>query len=701
MKLHGRATGRGLRIQWLASSACILAFAMTTVASIRSFADTATQPTPPASATTSAPATTAPGAEPAAGVESIGSKTRIIINALAPVPNSKAAKTTISSSPIQHADPARTIPQIMAQYVPGASDNPDNGLRIRGADDQFTTYLDGAPIPESISGTITDVLDPRDIHTLDVYTGGFPAQFGGQLSGLFDITTNSGGSTPLEEVSQSAASEGTYVSSAVASGTAGTVGYFASASDRQTDFFLNPPTETVSHDFGMENHEFVKLNSTAGSNDSFIVQLGANGAQFEVPGSQDNQNETGDLANFIWNHAEGSASTRTVLYLHHSALTYTSGETLAEQETSGNLVANQNLNTTNVGLRTDQSWKAGSANSLMAGYDVENATADQDFTVGVPASSTAPAGTLSDNSTPHSWSVGLYAQDDWDSGRTNADYGVRYDEYSQDVTKSQVSPRVNLKYRLNRADTLHAYYDRLYQPIAVEDAVHLVGQSSIGDNGTVSPELPESDNLYEVGIDHNAKRYSVGVAAYYKTGVNVRDDDQVGNTNILLPVNDAKAYFRGVEFTSNSDLSKTTHAFANLSLSWNRNAGPVTGGLNEGALPTLYFYDDHDQTYTGIMGVSYSHRGSFADIDGEYGSGQPYGEIDNTAGIPIAVNYLRVPPHFIINIDGGNVTKGGFTATLFVDNLLNHGYVIKEITSLSNAQYAEGRVVGVRLSQDF
>ena len=81
----------------------------------------------------------------------------------------------------------------MARYIPGASANPDNGLRIHGADDQFSTYIDGAPIPPSISGSITDVIDPRIIRILDVYTGGFPAQYGGQLSAVFDVTTRRGG----------------------------------------------------------------------------------------------------------------------------------------------------------------------------------------------------------------------------------------------------------------------------------------------------------------------------------------------------------------------------------------------------------------------------------------------------------------------------------------------------------------------------
>jgi hypothetical protein len=181
----------------------------------------------------------------------------------------------------------------------------------------------------------------------------------------------------------------------------------------------------------------------------------------------------------------------------------------------------------------------------------------------------------------------------------------------------------------------------------------------------------------------------------------VRDDDDVGDTNIDLPVNDAKAYFRGVEFTLDRTFSPTLQGYANLALSWNKNAGPVTGGLNEGGFPSVYFYDDHDQTYTATFGLSYSEHHVFADLIGEYGSGQPYGEVDAEDGNVISANYLRVPPHTVFNADTGGSLRSGLSLSVFVDNMLNDGYIIKEVTSLSNAQWAQGRVFGIRVGQEF
>jgi hypothetical protein len=378
-------------------------------------------------------------------------------------------------------------------------------------------------------------------------------------------------------------------------------------------------------------------------------------------------------------------------------LIYNGNESVAYQAANDTIDADENQDATTVGLRADRSWSGGSGDALKAGFDVEKSTANEDFLINLPP----PSSPLTDDGTPHEWNTGIYAEDNWSRGRFAVSCGLRFDQNSEDVTKNQLSPRVNVKYRLDRHDTVHAYYDRLFQPISVEDAVRLVGNQQVGDNGVYSPLLPERDDYYEIGIDRTIPGLSLGAVAYYKFGHDVRDDDQVGNTNVMLPVNDSKAYFDGFEFTSSRDFSTAWHGFANIALSWNKNAGPVTGGLNEGGFPSAYFYDDHDQTYTSTFGFSYNRRGAFADIAGQYGSGQPYGQINDAAGNAIDLNYLRVPPHITFDLECGKTFVGGFGASVFVDNVFNDAYVIKQVTGLSDAQFAEGRIYGIRTSLDF
>ena len=57
-----------------------------------------------------------------------------------------------------------------------------------------------------------------------------------------------------------------------------------------------------------------------------------------------------------------------------------------------------------------------------------------------------------------------YAQDDWTTGRTLINYGLRYDVHQAEITTSQLSPRLNLTYTVGK-NAFHAYYDRLFQPV--------------------------------------------------------------------------------------------------------------------------------------------------------------------------------------------------------------------------------------------
>lgn len=659
-----------------------------THASLAADAPTPTAGAAPPSTSTEAPTSSAPQ-QPAEAVITIRAKEK-----QKNVPQSKASQTVISGVQINQAAPGSSLNDIITRYTPGASANPNNGMRIRGADDQSTTYLDGVPLPLSVTGTVTDALDPKDIQTLRVYTGGYPAELGGQLSGVFDITTNTGKGKPAGTVSQSIAQDNTDVTDGSITGGSGKIGYFGSASGRQTDFFLNPPSEGAGHNSGHVEYGFLKLDYNDGANDKTIVQLGSNGANFEVPGTLDTQREWGNIANVVWRHIDGLASTRFSVYSHASGLRY-NGSPL-DPVYGGVSDTNENLHDTTIGVRGDQTWPGGTPHLFKVGFDVSKTTVANAFVIDV-----ANGPPLTDQNTPLAWNIGVYAQDDWTTGRFQINYGARFDENSQDVTRNQVSPRVNVRYRLDAHNTLHGYYDKLFQPIPVQDATHLVGNPIVQDEGTSLPLLPERDDFFETGIDHDTRGLSLGFAAYYKAERNAKDEDQVGITNVTLPVNAAKACAKGFEFTADRDFSPNLQGFANLAISWNKNAGPVTGGLNEGSFPSTYFFDDHDQTYTSAFGVSYGRGGAFADLSGQYGSGQPYGELQTASGSITDVNYLRVPPHLTFNIDAGRHVATGFGVTLFADNLFNNAYLIKQVTALSAPQYAQGRVVGIKLSQDF
>src|SRR5450631_3898856 len=47
----------------------------------------------------------------------------------------------------------------------------------------LTYELDGAPLPQSTSSNFSELVDPRNVQAVDVFTGAFPAEFGGSRMG--------------------------------------------------------------------------------------------------------------------------------------------------------------------------------------------------------------------------------------------------------------------------------------------------------------------------------------------------------------------------------------------------------------------------------------------------------------------------------------------------------------------------------------
>ncbi|MDQ2688196.1 MAG: TonB-dependent receptor, partial [Armatimonadota bacterium] len=284
-------------------------------------------------------------------------------------------------------------------------------------------------------------------------------------------------------------------------------------------------------------------------------------------------------------------------------------------------------------------------------------------------------------------------QDDWTPGRFLINYGVRYDVHQADITTSQVSPRLNINYTANAQNKFHADYDRLFQPVAIEDVIKLQGADT-------APFQPERDDFFEVGWQHQKSGTTVSLDTYYRAEKNTIDDQTFGDTQIDIPINFAKGYTRGVEVSLEGALSHTVSYYANYARSWAKGAGPIVGGLLGGASPSGYFYDDHDQTHTASLGVSYSAKGTFATVDGEYGSGFPYGELDDAQGNPLQINYQRVPAHFIVDLGLGTKIGSGQVA-FTVNNVVNHAYVIKQASPFSNVEWGQGRVYGLKLTQNF
>ena len=634
---------------------------------------------------------------------------------MVPTHSGSGDSTTITSQAIENKANATSFSNLITSVVAGAAQAPSGEFHVRGSHGQYTYYLDGAPLPSAVSGSFSDLIDPKDIETLRVYTGGFPAKYGDNLAAVFDVTAKAGRiGKPGGYLQQIVQEASTYESDGQVGGSDGKLSYFLSGIRSSTNRQLAPKEQTPLHDAGAESIVFGKFDYRLGTGERLILDTAHNDDYFQIPndneqqsvGVDDRQKEGGNIANLILRQDHNDHHAIVALYSHTSSLRYFPSANDLTQPDPANPqalgTANENQSANYIGLRTDVEQPLAKRHELGYGIDVNTVTGHENFvyTTSTPASPLLGAGgpnllqnqTFTEDSAISGGDKGAYLQDDWTPGRWSINFGARYDIHKADTETSQLSPRLNLTYAASGHEKFHAYYDRLFQPAAIEDVRKI--------DPTAAPFKPERDNFYEIGWQHTTPKFNVGFSAYYKTEQDVIDENVLEGTTIREPFNVEKGYVRGLELTTDGQFSPTVSYYANVARSWARSAGATTGGFNTPQTIIGYFYDAHDQTNTISLGATYDHHGTFFDIDGEYGSGFPYGEVDDAGGNPLAVNFLRLSPHFIFNAAFGLPLKHGQIA-LTCDNIANHGYILKQAGPFTDTEWGQARTLGMKLTENF
>ncbi len=86
-----------------------------------------------------------------------------------------------------HPPPTAQMTNLIQQNAMGAARAPTSEVHIRGQHGEFTYYIDGIPVPLGVFGGLNEVVDPKVIDRATFITGGFPAEYGGQMSAIIDL----------------------------------------------------------------------------------------------------------------------------------------------------------------------------------------------------------------------------------------------------------------------------------------------------------------------------------------------------------------------------------------------------------------------------------------------------------------------------------------------------------------------------------
>ncbi len=591
----------------------------------------------------------------------------------------------------------------------------------------LTYELDGAPLPQSTSSNFSELIDPRNVQAVEVFTGAFPAEYGGQRMGaVVNVISRPPVLTgpPAGAITLGAGSYGTAEARLNESFHIGSAGFSFSANEVRTNRGLDAPTpdSELTHDQSNLSDQFLRVVAPAGHGNQFAFDLSnqyagyqipinthpndPNNAFVSLPGTDDVQREYDRFFSASFTHVsnDGLGSLLVVPWLRSSRIAYEGdipNDVLATlpDGNGGVLLQNglqQDQRVNNLGLRASVS-RSSDIHAFKAGIDVSREQySDSGFIelangAGSQTSDVAQAGTL----------FGAYLQDRWALGQRIAiNYGLRFDYSTGFVRAAQLSPRVEVNYSFDRATIFHAYFGRLYAAPALEDTRRdaVVTQTTADANPPYDLK-PEHDSYVEFGIAHT---YHPGLSLYanawQRNVVNVLDTTQLLNTPLFAVFNNSIGHANGLELRVQSDtLRDSFYLSTTLSESL---AGGISGStflFAPDAVSNLTLNpEDHDQA-VAINGA-YTHRFAadhslYVTLEPEYGTGYPVTFEDGSAG--------RLPEHLIVNAAFGRFSDAKshrLGLNVIAENLLNHQYLIKVNNGFNTTQWAAGRRIVVRLT---
>ena len=688
-----------------------------------------------------------------------GGTTRIAV-ALSPVPTTLAAVDVVATTPMAvdtrtgdqvfqqndyHGAPSTTTSQILQQSIASSARAPTGEVHIRGQHAEYTYYVDGVPVPSGVSGSLNELFDPQVVGKIDFQTGGWDAEYGGKNIAIVNIQTRIPSGGLQGTVSGYAGSSNANGQSLTASTNTGKFGFFVSGSRQSTDMRREPVLfDTLTkapinfHNYGRDEFGFGKAQFRPSSSDLMTLELNGSQTHFSVPFDSiggvrldDHQVDVNSFANFGYRHLFGpgevtdeSAPAELFIgsFYRHGSLSYTPGAQDTPSLTYGTdtvtkYIVSEDRAFNTYGLKVDYSVRAAPNLTLKVGALASVTSGHENFQLTNPPPGThAPIQSVSDLN-GHDASV--YAQaalalgEQWEIRP-----GVRYDSHVAPFAgnRDQVSPRIRVNFYPDPANTLYAYFGRLFVPTNIEDLRSIT--YSAQQNQATTPTLPERDSYYEAGYIH---RFPAGVvtklSGYYKQSSPGIDDNTVPGSSITTSVNLHDIRVTGLEAVLEVRPKGPLSGYVNASLIHASGDPPVYGGFFFLAQPNNTFFDlDHDQRASLVAGLTYASGRFYLSTTGIFGTGLTNGITPDssvkrdTVGQPAISHYctgllcfnkpFKVDPSYIQHVSAGYSFTLGATVIrpeVFVDNVFDSRYVLKG-AFFSGASVGRPRSVQVRVN---
>jgi outer membrane receptor protein involved in Fe transport len=605
----------------------------------------------------------------------------------------------------------------------------------------LTYELDGVPLPLATTANFSEIIDPRTIDSLEVFTGAFPAEFGGARQGaVVNIISHRTSDLTAPEAGSFTVGSGSYgdlQSTLTENARFGGTQLFFNADQSRTDRGIDSPTFVPVHDDSNTGDEFLRTITNVGKHDTLTFDASNSTSLFQipindtpnindpivaVPGTDDVQREYSSFFNLVYtlNAADGQSYTQITPWYKYDRIVY-AGDIPANLA-AGNPGLQQDRKSFFEGLRLTHFHIFGN-NAVKLGLDdsIENFSGFQNIVFNEDANGNPiPVQSFASAQAQRGSQVGAYIEDKWTPTRyVSVQGGLRYDHSTGYVGGAQVSPRLEVDDQIDPSDILHAYWGRLYAAPFLEDvraAAVALGCAGSATTCALPPYdlKPERDQYYEFGLAHALTPDARATLNFWKRNVvNVLDTTQLANTPIFAVYNSTIGIAEGVEGRVDAHWRDGDSIFFSASLSNSNASAGVSGGtflicptldptcLSANGVESLTLEpEDHDQTFASEFGFTKrlgTDRTYFATIEPQYGTGYPVAFLDGSQG--------RLPPHLTLDAAfGRDPSRGehrhlGFDATF--TNFTDTKYLLKIQNGFNTTQWGPGFRADFRVTAPF
>ena len=636
------------------------------------------------------------------------------------------------------AAPGRSLIDLI-NTQPGVLLEANGVLHARGSEYQVQYVIDGIPLRDNRSPAFAQSLGIDEFESMTVRTGGYPAEFGGKLGAVVEVSTARDTRT------------GFHGTAALEAGSFATVNAYGSAQystgrtaagfgvERMTtDRYLDPPNEANFTNHGEAagvSARFERAWTDATRTRAYAYRRGID---FQVP-NEALQQDAGQIQERTAEETLGQAAHQQVLaptvLLNARVMARTSEATLVANEESIPIRPFQDRSLRELHANGSVSMHRG-RHELKAGGEMTFGALDERFESAITARELDDVEVF-DEDVPDRFAFAdegssrehaLFVQNLTRLGPLTLAAGVRYDYYRLRTEDRALSPRLSGSwFAAPLGLVVHASYDRTFETPPIENIL-LASANVVDDLGGEGESLaiePSRGHFLETGFSKQLfDRVRLDGTFFSRRATNVVDDDLLLNTGVSFPLTFSRAVVTGIETKLDIAAWGPVSGWVSYSNSIGRGEMPFAGGLFLGdeADELLEgegrFRLSQDQRHTARARgrVSLSPR-AWAALGASYNSGLPI-EVEGVFDIDLLVRQYgvavvdradlekgRVRPSWSLDASIGAVlfSDGERTLRLQADvfNLTDRLNVINFAGLLSGTAVAPRRTVAIRLQAGF